>query len=121
MGLPMVVGLMLGALVTVCAWIGFELAAATPAGTPHEIAQRFGVDVVYVDGLVCDDAPANGCYRPSTPTVIYLAPNLGELERDVMLHEIAHVMQNRAGVPGDECGADRIAAELGARWFWYGC
>ncbi|HWL59283.1 MAG TPA: hypothetical protein VNQ48_00160 [Microbacteriaceae bacterium] len=118
--LPMVVGLLAGALVTVCAWISVELVEPPPASS-HELAGRFGVDVVYVPDLVCSGIPADGCYRRSTPGVIYLRPGLAEHERDVVLHELGHVMQDRAGVPGDECGADRIAAELGAQWFGYAC
>ncbi len=115
-----VVGVLLGALVTVCAWIAVELVERAPPSSTVALAERFGVSVVYVDGLECD-GPRAGCYRPRTPDVVYLRPDLGDAERDVLLHELAHVLQHRASVGLDECAADRIALELGASSGQYAC
>jgi len=120
--LAFLVGLVAGALVMVLAGIGV-LVVLRGGSVPDddELAGRFGVEVVRVDEVTCEGGDAIGCFDPLTPDRVTIANGLGELERSVLLHELAHVLQHRAGMPLDECGADRIALELGATWTGYDC
>jgi Zn-dependent peptidase ImmA (M78 family) len=86
-----------------------------PTSTPNALASNFGLQVVWSDSLECDGAPALGCYRETTPTVVYAIRGLdSEKERYVILHEIGHAMHDRAGVETSECLADKFAVSMGA-------
>ncbi|KZE41403.1 hypothetical protein [Microbacterium sp. T32] len=60
-------------------------------------------------------APVGGCFHPEQPETIVLSPGVeGAQLTYLVLHELAHVRQNRYGVPLDECAADAAAVAWGA-------
>ena len=92
----------------------------TPAGilAEHGIA---GVTVVVSSdpevncGAANPRTHAGGCFRPENPDEIVVSPGLTPTSMEyVVLHEYAHLMQYRDGLPLDECDADGMAVEWGA-------
>lgn len=81
-----------------------------------EIASAVGVSIDWDRERLakCGGDEALGCFRPSAPGVVHLSPDLGDYTRQVLLHEIGHVLQHRLGQPLDECGADLFAASMGS-------
>lgn len=78
-----------------------------------------GVQIVWSDdpsvncGLQL--GPEGGCFHADQPDVIFVSPGLsGPTLTYVVLHELAHVHQLRAGAPLDECAADAQAIAWGA-------
>lgn len=115
-GLAVAVGVASATLATANSW--------TYTVGSDDIAAQFNVTVRYFDsGSPCGEVTdASGCFRVVEPNVVYVQSGLDpDIERSVLLHEIAHVIQHRTGVPQDECGADEIAQNLGATWTAYDC
>lgn len=60
-----------------------------------------------------------GCYRPLSPDVLYLSENLEEVRPSAVkyltLHEYAHYIQYHSNQELDECAADQLAADMGAK------
>lgn len=106
----------LGVAAAVVLTIG--LATSERGEDAEAIADSFGVTIVWDTHLV-PSCGAFGCHTPLTPDVIYIAPDLGTDTRRIVLHELAHVLQWRLGLPKDECDADRFAAALGEPWGSY--
>lgn len=74
------------------------------------------VSVTYSDdpALNCGGY-GGGCYRAETPGTIIISPQAeGEALTYLLLHELAHVHQDRAHMPLDECAADAQAVAWGA-------
>lgn len=80
------------------------------------IASAVGVSIDWDQNRLaeCGGSEALGCFRPSAPGVVHVSPDLGDYTRQVLLHELGHVLQHRLGQPLDECGADQFAASMGS-------
>lgn|GEM_PF-6534165 len=93
--------------------------ALQPKPTPsaEEIATEFGLEIVWMDETFdCEGEEAWGCFRDTTPDIIYVATGLSdELERYVILHETGHAMHHRLGIESTECAADQFARSLGGQ------
>jgi len=118
-------GLVAGLALSVTTVAAFGIATNHPTKVhPSELGAAFDVTVLYFeDSSPCGSGDQHaGCFRWLEPDVIYIKAGMDpEVERSVTLHEIGHVLQYRAGVPGTECEADEIARLLGATWFGYDC
>jgi len=117
------VGVLYGVVVSLLAVVGFLLINPLAAhGQSNAIAEKFGVTIVWSDdgcASVGGIDPA-ACFNPATPSTIYVTPGLDEATTNhLVLHEIGHVMQNRLGLPNDECAADRFAQSLGSQLGYY--
>lgn len=79
-------------------------------------ADAMGVTIIWTaDNRNCADGGLGGCFDSATPDVIYVTPDMGKkLSDHVILHELAHVQQHRAGESLDECGADAQAQAWGS-------
>lgn len=86
-------------------------AAINEATDLDELAARFGVTIVWTD----DDRNCGlGCYRRSTPDVIYVEPGHDAAKtRHIVLHEVGHALHHRLGLPSSESDADRFAESMG--------
>lgn len=75
-----------------------------------ELAAQFGVTIVWTD----DDRNCGlGCYRRTTPDVIYVEPGHPDAKmRHVVLHEVGHALHHRLGLPPSEDAADRFAEAM---------
>lgn len=84
--------------------------------SPSDIAAQFGVTVHYFKDARCGGAAdAAGCTLPGSTDTIYIQSGLpADVTRSATLHELGHIMQNRLGLPNDECKADQFARSLGA-------
>ena len=82
---------------------------------PEAIAGKMDMSIVW-DASSCRDDSAVGCFWPTTPDLIFIAPGMdAEMTRQVVLHELGHTMQFRLGLDQSECGADTFAQSLGGR------
>ena len=120
---PGLTGLVAGLAISLAVVGTFAYATWFPSKTdPTRVAESFGVTVKVVDHLECSAADAIGCYSPVDPNTVYILAGLEpDVERYAVLHELGHVLQERAGVPRDECGAEAIARALGATYSSYDC
>lgn len=101
--------------------LGYMIVTAPPVATANDVAGQMGVSIVW-DSSGCSQ-PSTACFSRFTPDVIYVDQSVAGTwyERDVILHELGHVLQYRFGLPLDECHADQIARDLGATWTGYDC
>ena len=110
-------GFVIGAAAVAAIMVGLPLMSA-PSPTPSldEFAASIGVEIAWAPVTPCTFAKPQslGCYLPATPDVIYVVPSSSKNNKQVVLHELAHVMQHRLGLWLNECDADRLANTLGA-------
>ena len=113
-------GLLSGAIVLVVAFI-VHLAGQplTTPGSTDELLDRFDAQLERVEDLHCGSIDAAGCFV--APDLIQVDTGVGELEHDVVLHELGHLIQYRLGLPADECQADAFAILFGATHVGYEC
>lgn len=100
-GAAVMAGLMLG--------LPHMTAPLSPSEDWDGIAELFAVQIVWTESNPCmlTGQQVNGCFTASTPSMIYVSPSLDKTStRELVLHEIGHVMQWRLGMPPSEPGAD---------------
>lgn len=100
------------------------LSAPQPATEANELADRFGVEIVWFDEVSpCGSVHEHGgCWQRVSPDLIYVQSGIDEaIMQAVVLHEIGHVLRHRLGLPQDECAADAFALSMGATWTGYDC
>ena len=90
--------------------------APSPAPDLEALADSVGVDVVWTSIQPCQIViESDGCFTTGSPNTIYVsAMDSAEDTKYVFLHELAHVLQYRAGAELSDCNADMIAELLGA-------
>lgn len=115
----LIAGLMLGVSVMVVAPPLFNATPNKVTGEMEELAAEFGVSIVWTDSTH-PESPGPGSFDPATPELIYVSSELEDAAlRHVVLHEVGHAMQHRAGAEYDECGAEDIARALGSTTYAY--
>lgn len=101
----------------------------TPEKVLENLDSEHEIKIIYTDEpyLNCgvsafleqypDDEPTAGCFRPSTPDIIYLTTNIPLLSSDkieyLVTHEYAHYLQFTNGEPLSECEAEKFVTEKG--------
>ena len=110
-------GFAIGAAFVAALMIGLPLIGVpSPSPSLDKFAASIGVEIAWAPVTPCTITKPQslGCYLPATPDVIYVVPSSGKNNKQVVLHELAHVMQHRLGLWLNECDADRLANTLGA-------
>ena len=110
-------GFAVGAATVAALMVGLPmLSSPSPDPSLDEFAESVGVEIVWSPVTPCTVTKPQslGCFSLSTPDVIYVVPSSNKKNNQVVLHELAHVMQHRLGLWLNECDADRLANTLGA-------